>query len=276
MSEQSSPSGQPSVRIGAVTYLNSRPLVACLGRLAPSAEIVVDLPSRLADGLGRGSLDVALVPSIEYFRNPGCTIVSDACVACDGKVRSVKLYSRVPLRRIRTLALDEGSRTSAALTRIMLKERYGLEPELHSLPIGASSGETATDAVMLIGDRAIKAPEEDFDVVWDLGQEWSRWTGLPFVFAMWIARPRVDLPGIDELLAAARDEGLARLEEIARQAAPEVGISEADCLSYLRDNLRFELGRREVLGLETYYQLAVTHRLAPAGIDLVFYNHRFA
>ena len=276
MPEKSSPLGQPSVRIGAVTYLNARPLVWCLERLAPGAEIVVDLPSRLADGLAQARLDVALVPSIEYFRNPGCTIVSDACVACDGKVRSVKLYSRVPVRRIGTLALDEGSRTSAAMTRIMLKERYNLEPELRPLPIGASLGETTADAVMLIGDRAIRPSEEDFHLVWDLGEQWSRWTGLPFVFAMWIARPGVNLRGMDELLAAARDEGVAHLEEIARQSAPAVGISEEDCLSYLRDNLIFELGRRQRLGLETFYQLAVAHRLAPAGIDLVFYNHRSA
>jgi len=271
--EKPSPLGQPSVRIGAVTYLNSRPLVWCLERLAPTAEIVFDLPSRLADGLARARLDVALVPSIEYFRNPGCTIVSDACIACDGKVRSVKLYSRVPVRRIGTLALDEGSRTSAAMVRIMLKERYNLEPELCPLPIGTSLAESTADAVLVIGDRAMRPSDEDFEVVWDLGEEWSRWTGLPFVFSMWIARPCVDLSGMAELLGAARDEGVAHLEEIARQSAPGVGISEEDCLSYLRDSLFFELGRRQRLGLETFYQLAVAHRLAPAGIDLVFYHH---
>jgi chorismate dehydratase len=273
-SDPSDPPGQPPVRIGAVTYLNSRPLVWCLPRLAPGAEIVFDLPSRLADGLAAARLDVALIPSVEYFRQPGSTIVSDACVACDGPVKSVKLYSRVPVARIRTLALDEGSRTSAAMVRVMLKERYGLEPELTPLPIGDSVGRVAADAVLLIGDRAIQTADDPFEVVWDLGREWSEWTGLPFVFAMWIARPCVHLRGIDRLLAAARDGGVRCFEAIAREAAPALGIAEAECLTYLRDNLRFELGRRQRLGLETFYQLAVRHGLAPSGIDLVFYNHR--
>ncbi len=108
------------LRIGVVTYLNARPLTACLAQLAPNAELVVDLPSRLADGLAAGRLDVALIPSVEYFRHPGYVVVSDACVACDGPVRSVKLYGRVPVSRIRTVALDEGSRTSAALAQILL------------------------------------------------------------------------------------------------------------------------------------------------------------
>lgn len=266
------PDREPPVRIGAVSYLNSRPLVVGLAQLAPDARIVVDLPSRLADGLGRGRLDVALVPSIEYFRNPGCTVVSDACVACHGPVKSVKLYSRVEAPAIRTLALDEGSRTSAALARILLKERYGLEPRLTALPIGAAADEAGADAVVLIGDRAIRAADDGFAAVWDLGEEWRRWTGLPFVFAMWTARPGVDLGRMDRILGQARDEGVRRIPEIARQAAPEVGISEAECLCYLRDHLAFELGPRERLGLATYYELAVRHGLAPPGIDLVFYR----
>ena len=117
-----------SLAIGAVSYLNSRPLTDSLERLAPDARVVFDLPSRLADELSAGRLDVALVPSIEYFRHPGWTIVSDACVSCEGPVRSVKLFGRVPVEQIATLALDEGSRASAALARIVLGERYGVEP----------------------------------------------------------------------------------------------------------------------------------------------------
>jgi chorismate dehydratase len=274
VSNEPAASRLPPIRIGAVTYLNTRPLVWCLPELLPAAKVIVDLPSRLADGLARGQLDVATIPSIEYFRAPGATIVSNACVACDGKVKSVKLYSRVPLRRIRTLALDEGSRTSAAMTRIMLKERYNLEPDLVRLPIGSSVDDVAADAAMLIGDRAIRASDNGFDTVCDLGEEWSRWTGLPFVFSMWIARPHANLQDMDRLLAAARDEGVRRLEEIARAESPALGIPEAECLSYLRDNLVFELGPRQRLGLETFYQLAVQHGLAPPGIDLVFYDHR--
>src|SRR5215831_14178958 len=115
---------RPKLRVGAVNYLNTKPLIYGLDRIAPQAELVLDLPSRLADGLAAGRLDVALIPSIEFFQKPDYKIVSDACIACRGPVRSVKLFSRVPLERIKTLALDEGSRTSVALVRILLRERF--------------------------------------------------------------------------------------------------------------------------------------------------------
>lgn len=260
------------IRIGAVTYLNARPLWYCLADLAPRARIVIDLPSRLATGLAAGELDVAILPSVEHFRQSGTVIVSDACVACNGAVRSVKLYGRVPVEKIRTLALDEGSRTSAALARVLLKERFGLEPQLEPLAIGASMADTSADAVLLIGDRGLLPPDGRFEFVWDLGAEWSQWTGLPFVFAMWVARPRTDLDGLDRLLRTARDEGERRLEEIARADAPGLGLPEADCLSYLRNHLTFRLGPRERCGLEAFYRYAAKHRLAPTGVQLAFHR----
>ncbi|HID21793.1 MAG TPA: hypothetical protein EYP14_05260, partial [Planctomycetaceae bacterium] len=114
------------LRIGAVTYLNAKPLIEGLDETDARYQLVLDYPSRLAESLADGRLDVGLVPSVECFRNPDCRIVSDACVACFGPARSVKLYSRVPPSRIRTLALDDGSRTSAALARVFLAERYGV------------------------------------------------------------------------------------------------------------------------------------------------------
>ncbi len=123
-------------------YLNTKPLVYRFHEFAPQAELLFDLPSRLADRLAAGELDVALIPSIEFFQNPDYTIVSDACIGCRGPVLSVKLFSREPVEQIRTLALDEGSRTSVALVRILLKERYRLTPELEPLPIGASLDDT--------------------------------------------------------------------------------------------------------------------------------------
>ena len=112
-----------------------------------------------------------------------------------------------------------------------------------------------------------------FEFVWDLGEEWSRWTGLPFVFALWIARPGVDLRGFDGAFAAARDRGLKRLAEIARREAPNVGIPEEDCLSYLRDHLEFRLGPRQRRGLERFYALAARNGLAPAEAKLEFYQN---
>ena len=212
---------------------------------------------------------------IEYFRHPGSTIVSDACIVCRGPVRSLKLYGRVPPEQIRTLALDEGSRTSAALTRILLEERFGLTPQIERLPIGASVGDTAADAVMLIGDRGMLAPEGRFHFVWDLGEEWARWTGLPFVFAMWIARPGVNLDGLDQVLAAARDEGEQRLEEIARLAAPEVGIPRAASASPISATISSSIwGSASGAGCEAFWECAARHGLAPAGGELVFYDQR--
>src|SRR3954471_5186769 len=118
-------SKHPEIRIGAVSYLNTKPLVYGLAERLPQADVVYDFPSRLADRLAAGDLDVALIPSVEFFQDPSYSIVSDACIGCRGPVWSVKLFSRVPPPQIRTLALDEGSRTSVALVRILLKERFG-------------------------------------------------------------------------------------------------------------------------------------------------------
>lgn len=260
------------IRVGAVNYLNTKPLIHRFEQLAPHAQLVLDLPSRLADGLAAGTLDVALIPSIEAFQDPTYSIVSDACIACHGPVLSVKLFSRVPVEAIKTLALDEGSRTSAALVRILLKERHQIEPALEPLAIGDSIADTSADAVLLIGDRAIHSPLGHFEFVWDLGDEWCRWAGLPFVFAMWIARVGVDLQGVDAALSAARDEGVRELEAIAAVEAPRLGLTVPACLSYLRDNLYFYLGRREQEGLALYHELAGRLDLAPRGVELGFYD----
>jgi chorismate dehydratase len=266
------PEAGDRIRVGAVTYLNARPLVVALAELDPRLEIVTDYPSRLADALCEGELDVAMIPSIEYARHPEFSIISDACIACDGPVRSVKLYGRVPVEDIQTLALDVGSRTSAALARILLKERFGIVPKIRSLPIGVELDDMPADAVLMIGDRGMMPVNKPFEFVWDLGEEWSRWTGLPFVFSLWVARPGVDLRGVERTLAVARDTGLTRLAEIARREAPLIGIPEADCLSYLRDHLEFRLGRQQRQGLERFFALAARLGLAPPDVKLKFHR----
>ena len=215
-----------------------------------------------------GELDVALIPSIEYFRDPRYEIISDACVATRGAVLSVKLFSRVHPGRIRRLALDAGSRTSSTLVQIILAEKYGVFPELETLPMEMHIVDSTADAVLLIGDRAMQPPSETFHEVWDLGTEWKKWTGLPFVFAMWVARNDCDLQGVDAALCQARDAGLKNLEGIARDEAATVGISQEQCLSYLRDNLYFHLGPRQRRGLELFYRHAAALGLAPADLDL--------
>jgi len=253
--------GGKGVRIGAVCYLNARPLTFAVSRFLPEARMHFDLPSRLADDLAAGRLDVALVPSIEHARHPDYRILSDACVACHGPVQSIRLYGRVAPEEIRSLALDEGSRTSAVLTRVLLKEQLGIEPVVEPLPIGSTIEQSAADAVMLIGDRAMRPADGQYAFVWDLGERWTAWTGLPMVFALWLSPGERELPGLERGLAAARDEGLRRLSEIARQEAPKVGISEADCLAYLRDHILFRLDERARRGLQRFYELASRHGL---------------
>lgn len=255
------------LRAGAVSYLNTKPLIYDWDRFAPDALLTLDHPSRLADALAAGRLDVALIPSIEFFQNPAYRIVSDACIACRGPVLSVKLFGRKPAAEIRTLALDVGSRTSAALAQILLHERYGLRPALEPLAIGAELADSTADAVLLIGDRAMQSPGGRFDFVWDLGDEWCRWSELPFVFAMWTARPGIDLGNLDAALCQARDAGVLHMPQIAGREAAALGLTEPQCLSYLRDNLYFYLGPRELRGLELFYRHAARLGLAPSGVE---------
>src|SRR2546423_1977704 len=148
---------RPRVRVGAVNYLNTKPLIYNLAALAPQAELSLDVPSRLADRLAAGDLDVALIPAVEYFRGDGYTVVPDIAIATRGPVLSVTLFSRVPWPEVRSVALDDGSRTSAALTQILLRKKHGLRPRFEQLPIDTPAEDVATDAVLLIGDRAMHA-----------------------------------------------------------------------------------------------------------------------
>ena len=180
----------------------------------------------------------------------------------------MRLFSRVPVKNIRTLALDEGSRTSAALVQILLKEEFGVAPELCSLPIGTAVDASSADAVLAIGDRGIAFDKGRFEQVWDLGERWMQLTGLPFVFAMWIARPGLDFKGFDVLLSRARDEGVNRISEIARLEAADGWISEQDCLIYLRDHLHFYFGPLERQGLELFCRRAESHGFLPSGASV--------
>ena len=255
-----------AIRIGAVQYLNTKPLV--YGLAARGIGVAYDLPSRLADQLSAGRLDVALIPSIELFRGDGYRVVSDACIGCRGPVMSVKLYFRTQPGRVARLAVDEGSRTSATLARILLSEQHGVVPQVEVLPIGAGLADTSADAVLLIGDRAIGSQRGSFQLIWDLGDEWCRWTGLPFVFAVWAARSGVDASSVEPVLAAARSAGRANLASIAAVEAASHGLTVPQCLSYLRDNLHYELGPRERAALARFYRHAEAMSLAPKGFDV--------
>lgn len=263
------------IRVGAVSYLNARPLYHRLTEFAPEVELHLDLPSLLADRLAAGDLDVALVPSVEYLRGvaSGMTIVPGFAIAARGAVRSVKLFSRVPFGRIERLALDEGSRTSQALALIWLDEVHGVRPpRVEPLPMGVPAMESTADAVLVIGDRAMKVPEAEFHATVDLAEAWNVLTGLPFVFALWVARPGVDLGDLPEALERSRTEGLAHAPEIAAEWGPRLGLDVATCVDYLTRVLSYDLGEPELAGLRLFACKAAALGLAPGGVDLVFHR----
>ena len=250
------------LKIGAVSYLNTRPLVSGLERrlresVDAEASLRFDLPSRLADSLAKGELDIALIPTVEYFRGRNYSIVSDAVIGCRGPVWSVRLLSRVPVPKIRTLAMDEGSRTSQALVRVLLWEQYQLKPQLVPFPIDANAESVDADALLMIGDRAMHPPAGLYREIWDLGDRWCRWTELPFVFAVWAAREGFDhrtskSQSIVKAMEDSRNEGLERFEEIASEHAGPLGLTTADCVSYFARNLHFHLGPGERRGMKRF------------------------
>ena len=261
------------VRIGAVNYLNTKPLIQDLEALAPEAELILDVPSRLADLLAEEQLDVALIPVIEYFRAGSYSIVPNIAIASRGPVLSVTLFSRVPWPDIRRVALDAGSRTSAALTQVLLRGRYGVRPEVVPLPLDRDAEDADADAVLLIGDRAMRACLPGFAHAYDLGQEWHDWTSLPFVYAVWAVREGADLAPAAEALAEAKRRGCARVGEIAHREAPLLGLDAGFCRRYLSNIIHFDLGPREQAGLHDYYMLACELGLARRGVNLDFYQH---
>ena len=251
------------LRIGAVSYLNTKPLIHGLQeRLGDRGRLTLDLPSRLADGLRTGHLDVALIPSVEYFRGDRYEIISDAAIACRGPVWSVRLLSRVPVPQVKRLALDEGSRTSAAMVRVLLYEMHGLRPETVSLAIDTEPEDVDADAIMLIGDRAMHPARGTYREIWDLGDRWCRWTELPGIWDNG-AHPELDRVSLETMLASSRDTGHEHLEEIAAEEAATHGLTKEDLHRYFAENLHFRLGPGERLGLEAFRSRAADLGLVP-------------
>lgn len=245
-----------TLRVGAVNYLNTKPLVEGLTGFAPEIDLSFDLPSRLADRMALGELDVGLIPTIEYLRAGDYGYVPGIAIGSAGPVLSVTLFSRVPWPQIRTVALDVGSRTSAALTEILLRERHGIRPQVEPLPLDVPADDLTTDAVLLIGDRAMKACLPGFEFAYDLGEEWTNWTGLPMVFALWAVRPGVELGATEAAFHRAKAYGLSRAGAIAAREAPVLGVSAAYCRRYFQNIIRYDLGPRELTGLRRFAELA--------------------
>ncbi len=245
-----------TLRVGAVNYLNTKPLVERLTDFAPTLDLSLDLPSRLADQLSRGELDVGLIPVVEFFRGDNYTFVPNIAIGSRGPVLSVTLFSKVPWEQIRTVALDEGSRTSAALTRIILEKRYGVKPHVQQLPIASQADDLTTDAVLLIGDRAMRACLPGYRFAYDLGEEWTAWTGLPMVFALWAVRSGVDLGEAEAAFHRAKEYGLANAGAIAQREAGALGLDPGFCRRYVSNVIRYDLGPAELAGMKRYRELA--------------------
>jgi chorismate dehydratase len=258
------------VRLGAVRYLNALPLVHGLSG-AEGFEIARWAPSRVADALHAGDLDVGMIPSIEYARG-GYAIVPGVAIASRGRVGSVCLLHKGPRQGIRRVALDASSRTSAALLKVLLAEESRHDVEYLTLEPDLDAMLDVADAALLIGDLAL-----DLDCPLDrldLGEEWTTRTGLPFVYAFWAGRPGALSPADVARLLAAQSAGLDDLPGIARSfALAGAGRAERQprYLAYLRDNIVYALGEAEQRGLREFYRRATRIGILGAPPELRFH-----
>ena len=254
--------GDNPLRIGIVDYLNSRPLAWSFlsGRHVRGVEASFLSPARVAQLLDAGELDVGLIPTIELQRIENLFVIPDLCVAAIREVRSVLLLSNVEPGSIRRLALDENSRTSVALVKILLRELYGIQPETNVAAPEISSMLDGADAALLIGDPALRVERSAYQVL-DLAAEWRRLTGKPFVFAVWAVRSGVDLGENFNLFQYSLNQGLRNIEQLVKHAAAEQSLPEAEVREYLTENLSYRLSQDELSGLHEFFERAYDHKL---------------
>lgn len=261
-----------SPRISASSYSNTAPLVWSFlyGKGRGMAELIMDTaPARSAQLLAEDRVDAALVPVIAYQMIEGVRVVPDVCVGARESVRSVCLVTRgCELGDVRSVSLDVSSRTSVVLTKLIFREFLDFEPVWSDAAPDADAMLAESDAALLIGDPALRmsATSDPERRVYDLAQLWHEHTGLGFVFAMWMTR-RSSIP-ID--LAAARDEGVARIDEIATNYASDTGLSRDEMKQYLTRNISYSIDDSMLAGLELYFALAAKHGLIAENNALKF------
>lgn len=252
------------VHLGAVDYLNARPLVYGLELKSDLFAVRFDVPSKCAALLHEGSIDVGMIPSIEYLRGreayrivPGCGIISS------GPVGSVALFTTKPLEQIRSIAADISSRASSGLLRVLCYESFGIDPAFVPMPPRIDDMLVECDAALLIGDPALFVNYAARGLIKvDLGAEWTKLTDLPFVWAFWAGRPgALPEPAVEALLQT-RDAGVAASDEIA---SAYCGPDRAALgRTYLRENIQYSLGERELAGLRRFFRLAEKHGVVEA------------
>lgn len=260
-----------ALRVGAVPFVNARPLVRRLDPAdPPPLDLILEPPSILTEMMRDGTLEAALLPSIEYFRHGAYRIIPHISISSDGTVETVRVFSTTRIEDIRLLALDESSRTSATLVKILLKRKLGALPDFVNCSPDAGLDEIEADAMLLIGDAAMTFRASEAKATLDLGEEWKKLTGLPFVYAMWVVREGVEAGPLGEKLQRARDRGMADLRRISEEAGRDTGLSAEVCFNYLKDIMRYNLGEHEIEALRLFQKLAAEDGLCPGGVGIEF------
>ncbi|MGH9464858.1 MAG: menaquinone biosynthetic enzyme MqnA/MqnD family protein [Thermoanaerobaculia bacterium] len=260
------------LRLGIVDYLNSWPLAwAFLTERYDAARIrpVYLPPAALADRLAAGELEAGLLPSIELQRIPGLAVVPGLAIAATHEAKSVLLVCRRPVVELRRVALDENSRTSAALVRIVLADGHGVHPELVTAAPALQSMLASADAALLIGDPALRVPRRGL-LALDLAAEWRTLTGHPFVFAVWAVRQDVEAGGLAAALEASLLLAETELAAVVERGARELGLDRGAVHDYLTASLSYRLGERELAGLAEFHRRAHAHGLTAAPRPLRF------
>ena len=267
----------PKTKLSIVRYLNSAPLAWGIqeGPQAERFDSVLSTPAECADQLAAGSVDIGLIPSIEFHQIKGCRIVPGPAIACRHRVRSVLLLSQLPLWKIGTVAYDRGSRSSVALARIVLKEFCGIQPDFRPSEPDLANMLAQSDAALIIGDVALKfmadntPPDAEKQKakgllrlgsepleVFDLVERWKMLTGLPFLFAFWAAREGFRDSSVVDQLKASRDYGVAHTAEIAARYAGTLDIPEKYVRDYLEQYVYYYMDESCIEGLQVFYEKA--------------------
>jgi chorismate dehydratase len=252
------------LRISAISYLNTAPLMWDFehGNAGAAFDISYTVPSGCAADLEAGSADIGIIPAAAYASIPGLAILPGVAIGSRRPVRSILLVSKVPLDRIRSVALDTSSLTSVALTKVLFAKWWGVGRTFAAMAPDVKTMLEEHDAGLVIGDTALKVDRARY-LTYDLAEEWIRLTGKPFVFAFWAVRqaaltnapPALDLATIFQ---ESRDHGLqaGNLQQIAREWAPRLGLSEDDVKTYLTENIYYDLDPACLSGLQLFYRYA--------------------
>ncbi len=267
------------LRISAISFLNTAPLMWDFehGDAGKDFSIEYTIPSACAAALAANQADIGIIPAFTYAEIPGLVILPNIAIASKDWVRSILLVSKKPIEDVKTVAADTSSRTSVALTQVLLTKFFGGPRELTPHPPQLQEMLREHDAALLIGDPALQVPQDSSFHLYDLAHIWRERTNLPFVFAFWavrldaLQRKQEDL-NLKRVFAQSRDHGLEpqNLDVIAREWSPRLGLPEADIRSYLTENIHYYLDRENHAGLRLFLQYANEIGLIPAVPDLRF------